>query len=31
MKVEAETKKGTVEKLVPVSSVLSLEFVRGDA
>ncbi|MCR5448332.1 MAG: helix-turn-helix transcriptional regulator [Erysipelotrichaceae bacterium] len=31
MKVEAETKKGTVEKLVPVSSVLSLEFVREDA
>ena len=29
MKVEAETKKGRIEKLIPVSSVLSLEF-RGD-
>ena len=26
MKVEAETKKGTIEKLIPVASVLSVEF-----
>ncbi len=26
MKVEAQTKKGTIEKLIPVSSVLSIEF-----
>ena len=31
MKVEAETKKGTLEKLIPVSSILSLELVREDA
>lgn len=31
MKVEAETKKGTLEKLIPVSSILSLEIVREDA
>ena len=28
MKVEAETKKGKIEKLIPVSSVLSLELVE---
>ena len=28
MKVSAETKKGSVEKLIPVSSVLSLEIVK---
>lgn len=28
MKVEAETKKGRIEKLIPVSSVLSLAFVK---
>lgn len=30
MKVTAETKKGTVEKLIPLSSVLSLDFVKED-
>ena len=31
MKIEAETKKGRIEKLIPVSSVLSMELVREDA
>ena len=31
MKVEAEQKKGRVEKLIPVSSVRSVEFVKEDA
>lgn len=31
MKVSAETKKGCVEKLLPVSSVLSLEYAEEDA
>ncbi|HAE15430.1 MAG TPA: hypothetical protein DCG51_02665, partial [Erysipelotrichaceae bacterium] len=30
MKIEAETKKGRIEKLIPVSSVLSMELVRED-
>ena len=30
MKVEADTKKGRIEKLIPVSSVLSLEYVKED-
>lgn len=31
MKVQAETKKGMIEKLIPVSSVLSLEIIGEDA
>ena len=30
MKVRAEKKKGTIEKLIPVSSVLSVEYVQED-
>ena len=30
MKVSADTKKGHIEKLIPVSSVLSVEFVQED-
>ena len=30
MKAEADTKKGRIEKLIPVSSVLSLEYVKED-
>jgi hypothetical protein len=31
MKVNAETKKGAVEKLIPVSSILSLAYEEEDA
>ena len=30
MKVQADTKKGLVEKLIPVSSVCSFEFTKED-
>ena len=30
MKVQAETKKGTIEKLIPLSSVLSLEILKEE-
>jgi len=30
MRISAETKKGTIEKLIPVSSVLSIEIVKEE-
>ena len=31
MKVSAETKKGTIEKIIPVSSVFSIEIIKEEA